>query len=63
VKVFPDCEPVSGTWHHLEWLGDLTTNTWACCVSNQAFSAGTRQITNTVGAGVTQRFYRVKASY
>ena len=54
---------IPGSLHHLEWKSEMTNSTWATCVSNLSFIAGTMQVTNTVESSVQQRFYRIKASY
>jgi hypothetical protein len=50
---------IPGRLHHLEWKSEITNTTWATCVSNQAFRAGTMQITNAFESSIQRRFYRI----
>jgi len=53
---------IPGTLHDLQWTSELRTNTtWSTSISNIVFVAGPMRVSNTV-AGVTNRFYRIKAS-
>ena len=61
--VLIDFTTIPGAMHHLEWTSEMTNSTWNVAVSNMPFVVGTRRVTNTVSSSVTNRFYRVKASY
>jgi hypothetical protein len=54
---------IPGALHDLQWKSDMTNSTWGTCVSNIAFSAGNILAHEIFASPVTNRFYRVKASY
>jgi hypothetical protein len=53
---------IPGSLHDLQWKNEMT-NTWSTAISNCPFAVWPMQITNTITASVSNRFYRVKASY
>jgi hypothetical protein len=61
--VFIDFTTIPSAMHHLEWTSEMTNTTWTVAVSNMTFVVGTRRVTNTVSSSVTNRFYRIRASY
>jgi hypothetical protein len=54
---------IPGALHDLQWKSDITNSTWGTCISNIAFSAGNILANEILASPVTNRFFRVKASY
>jgi hypothetical protein len=55
---------IPGALHDLQWTSAMLSNTtWSTSVSNISCSAATMLASNATSGSVTNRFYRIKASY